>query len=234
MLTLQHLSLGYPHQEPLLSDTTLSLSKGQLVALVGRNGVGKSTLMRAIAGQIAPLQGHISWEGTRLDSRPDVAAHTICLMPSGRTASPHLTVQEAVAISRTPHLSLWGTLRPTDHEAVATALHTLEVEALTHRPLATLSDGEYQRAMLASALARHTPVILLDEPTAHLDYPAKMHIMALLAQLAVSEDRLIIVSTHDLPAAFAHAHTALRFTPHHSLATDGIARWQEGGWQALF
>lgn len=234
MLQLSHLTLGYPPHTHLLTDTTLSLDKGQLVILVGRNGAGKSTLLRAIAGQVAPLSGSIAWQDLRLDSQPNTAARTVCLMPSGRSAAPHLTVTEAIALSRTPYLNRWGSLQATDRTAINTAIDTLQLAPLAHRTLATLSDGEYQRTMLASALARHTPVILLDEPTAFLDYPNKMQVMQHLAHLATTEQRLIIVSTHDLPAAFAYAHTALRFTPQHTLSTDALTLWHTGGWQALF
>ncbi|MDO4714940.1 MAG: ABC transporter ATP-binding protein [Bacteroidales bacterium] len=233
MLHLRHLTLGYADAPELLSDVSLSLEGGQLVVLVGRNGVGKSTLLRAIAGQVKPRYGEVWWHETRLDTRLD-AARTVCLMPAGRFAAPHLTIIESVAISRTPHLNVWGTLRDADYQIITQAIATLGLTSLAHRTLATLSDGEYQRAMLASALARHTPIVLLDEPTAFLDYPAKMQIMAQLAELAISEQRLIIVSTHDLPAAFAHAHAAIRFTSHGQIATDAFALWHTAGWEHLF
>lgn len=191
MLSLEKLTIGYSGRV-IASDLTAVLPTGSLTALVGRNGMGKSTLLRTLAGLLLPLSGSVS----PMPSARDVAI--VLTTPIGVEA---LTVADVVALGRIPHTGLTGRLHAADFAAID---HALELCAITHlreRRIGHISDGERQRAMIARAIAQDTPVILLDEPTAFLDYPSKVAVLQLLKRLC-AEGKTILFSTHDLELAF--------------------------------
>lgn len=186
------LTIGYGGKV-IASDLTAVLPTGTLTALVGSNGCGKSTLLRTLAGLQPGLGGEIS---------PSPSAEAVAIVLTDRIDAPALTVDDVVALGRIPHTGLTGRLTPKDHEAVGQAIALCGIEHLRQRPLSQLSDGERQRAMIARAIAQDTPLILLDEPTAFLDFPGKVETLRLLARLAHDEGKTILLSTHDLEIAF--------------------------------
>ena len=201
MLEVRNLALGYP-QQPLATDIQAQLPPSQLTLLLGRNGCGKSTLLRTIAGLQPPVDGELWWGDVRFDLLPrEARARHVALVMTQQPAPRHLTVAELVALGRTPHTNIFGRLTDHDQQIVAQALADCQLSALSHRPLATLSDGERQRAMIARALAQDTPLLLLDEPTAFLDFPAKVEMIAWLAQMAHQRQKSVLLSTHDLEVA---------------------------------
>lgn len=201
MLQIQHLSIGYRHRT-VLTSLNATVPTGTLTALIGRNGSGKSTLIRSVCGLLPPLSGSI-----RVGHEASGRLHTpgprdiAVVLSMTRYATPMLTVRDAVALGRLPYTGITGRLKDEDHAAVQRAITRCKISHLTERRIADISDGERQRTMIARALAQETPIIVLDEPTAFLDYSARVQTMLLLQQLCSEENKTLLFSTHDLEIA---------------------------------
>lgn len=180
----------------------LEVRAGQLICLLGPNGAGKSTLLKTLAGLHAPLEGRVESDG--IDVRqlaPTQRARTVSLVLTDRISSHQLTVYSLVALGRYPWSGWLGGLAETDKNAIEWAIEATGIQALRERKVFTLSDGESQKVMLARALAQDTPVLMLDEPTAHLDLPSRIRLMRLLHRLAHQTNKGILLSTHELELA---------------------------------
>ncbi len=176
-------------------------------AVVGPNGAGKSTLLRVLAGLMPASQGEVVLDGRPLADWPAAErARRIAWLAQQGEAEGELTVREVVALGRLPHLGLFGAAGAVDEQAVDAALEATECTAWQHRRLHQLSGGERQRVLLARALATEAPVLLLDEPTTHLDAPHQVALVKLLRRLA--ERRTVVSVMHDLPLAL-HADRVL-------------------------
>lgn len=175
---------------------------GRLTCLLGRNGTGKSTLLRTIAGGLAPLSGAVTIGAISpaAMSRKE-RARTIAVVATGRDVEPMLTVRQVVGLARTPYTGFLGRLTDRDDQIVAAALRSVGMPLFAERRFGELSDGEAQKVLIAKALAQRTPVVLMDEPTAFLDYPAKVETFALMRRLARAARLAVVVSTHDIPIA---------------------------------
>ncbi len=201
MITLSAITLSYG-QRVLLEDATATFGCGEFVALLGRNGAGKSTLLRTIAGLARPSKGEILLDGRDIATLGHrEIAKSVAVVSTDRVRVQNLNVADAVALGRAPHTNWLGRLTAEDRHHVGRALEITGLTGFTAKTLDTLSDGERQRVMIARALAQQTPVIILDEPTAYLDLPARYEILALLRGLAHDEGKTIICSTHDLEIA---------------------------------
>lgn len=210
MIRIDHLSLAYPHGKTILTDGCATVDSGTLCALIGRNGSGKSTLLRALSGTDRPTAGHVYIDSTDVTSaRPAQLARTLAIVTTERIREPRLTCRDVVALGRAPFTGGFGRLSAVDEAAVDRALAMADAEIFASRRIATLSDGEAQRVMLARALAQDTPVILLDEPTSFLDVPNRRRITAQLAGLAHDCDKTIIFSTHELDLAYERADSIM-------------------------
>lgn len=203
---LSHLTTGYPHaHRPCIvsRDLCASLPPASVTALVGVNGSGKSTLLRTLAALQPALGGEIQWQGRNIaDYDRETLARTVAVVLTTRPQGDGLTVRQVVELGRLPYTGFTGRLTAADHTVVAEAMALTAVTDFATRPIASLSDGELQRVMIAKALAQQTPVILLDEPTAFLDFPAKVSTLRLLCRLAHDMSKTILFSTHDLELAF--------------------------------
>lgn len=214
-LTFHALTTGYCHgsrQSIVGRGLEGSLPRGTLTALLGTNGAGKSTLLRTLAGLQPPLAGDIFWEGNSLASlTPEERAKRLSIVLTVRPETGNLTVREVVALGRLPHRQgLWGSRNAaTDAEAVESAMRLTTTSAWSERPVSRLSDGERQRVFIAKALAQETPLILLDEPTAFLDYPSRVQFFNLLKRLTNEMDKTVLLSSHDVELAAAHADRIL-------------------------
>ncbi len=196
---------------------------GTLTCLIGRNGSGKSTLLRTIARLQPRLAGSILIGTDDIQSMPrDVFARRLSIVLTKRPDAENLTVGELVALGRAPYTGFWGRLSNTDRQAVDRALRLTGIAGMTSRHISSLSDGECQKAMIAKSLAQDTPVILLDEPSAFLDYPGKVELVRLLARLAHDEGKTILLSTHDLDTALATADRL--WLMHDGLIEEGTTR----------
>ena len=208
-LELRDLYIGYAEdagRHIVAEALSASLPKGTMACLVGANGVGKSTLMRTLSGFQPALRGEVLVDGKRLEEyNPRELSERVGVVLTERESVPDLTVEEVVAIGRMPYTNFWGKLRAADRKAVDEAIALVGIEHLRHKKIGRVSDGERQKAMIAKALAQQTGIILLDEPTAFLDYGSKVSVMRLLRQLAHEQGKAILLSTHDLEIAFQTA-----------------------------
>lgn len=199
-----HLSVGYSPQRPILENLNFSFSVGELVALTGRNGSGKSTLLRTLAGGLKPISGKILLqEGNEhcLLSEDEHSKHYVAFLPSHLLFAEYTTVSEFVALGRFKHLGWFAPRTQHDHEMVERALCEVGLSGFETKIMAELSDGQRQRASIAFVLVQETPVLLLDEPTAFLDYVARQEIVQLLSFLAHKQSRLVLYATHDIELA---------------------------------
>lgn len=206
------------------------LHRGELVSLLGPNGAGKSTLLRTLSGFQDPVSGDIKLFGlslTEYSSRE--LSHLISVVLTEKPLLQDMDVETLVGLGRTPYTGFWGRLHRNDHEIIENALSLTGLTPLRHRAVSTLSDGERQKAMIAKAFAQHTPVIILDEPTAFLDYPSKVEIMLLLREMAHSQHKTIFLSTHDLDIAFQTSDQLWLLDRKHGLTTGTIDQLTANG-----
>ena len=205
----QNLAVGYTHGKQtttLLSGLNLSLDSGQLVALLGQNGAGKSTLIRALTFATKPIEGKILLHGVDFDTiTKSERARLLGLVSPERIQAGALTVSELVGLGRQPYTGFLGRLSDDDRAIIADAISSVGMSHKAESFVANLSDGERQKVMIARALAQHTPIIVLDEPTAFLDFPGKIDLMLLLQRIAHEERKTILLSTHDLETALQTA-----------------------------
>jgi iron complex transport system ATP-binding protein len=210
LLTAEGLLIGYASSRktsrPVAGPLQLALAPGELVCLLGPNGAGKSTLMRTLAGLQPALGGRLLLGLTPLASlSPSDRARQLSIVLTERVEAGNLTVVELVRLGRYPHTGWLGGLSAHDEAQVQAALAATDTTNFAARRVAQLSDGERQRVLLARALAQDTPVILLDEPTAHLDLPNRVRLMRLLHRLARQTGKAILLSTHELDLALQAA-----------------------------
>ncbi|MFN8351499.1 MAG: ABC transporter ATP-binding protein [Flavobacteriales bacterium] len=200
LLRTEQLAIGY--QVPLIPAFDLALPEGQLVALLGVNGIGKSTLLRTLAGLQRPLQGRALINDADLHRLSAAErARTVSVVLTERTAPPLMDVRSLVALGRQPWTDRFGALTASDRAHVEQALEQAGVQHLAGRALDACSDGERQKAFIARAIAQDTPLLLLDEPTAYLDLPNRSAIVRLLRSIARESRRLVLFSTHDIQLA---------------------------------
>ena len=205
MIELQDITLAFGSRT-LIENASARFKRGEMVALLGRNGTGKSTLLKAMAALGKLQRGTIAIDGKSLaehDSRS--LSHQLAFVNTERVMVESLSAYDCVAIGRSPYTNWSGHLSSKDHDIVARSLAIAGIEHLAMRNVDTLSDGEAQRVMIARALAQDTPAILLDEPTSYLDMPNRYELCTLLGRLAHDEGKLIIFSTHELDIALSLA-----------------------------
>jgi len=209
ILTTHHLSIGYSKKgktDVIQSELNLELRSGELVCLIGPNGSGKSTLLRTLTGLQKPLSGKTSIDGKEISKLKQLEkALLIALVLTERVDIENATVYNLVSLGRHPHSNWWGNITEKEDLIIREAIEMVHLEHKIHQNINELSDGERQRAMIAKALAQNTPIIMLDEPTAHLDLPNRVEIMLLLHKLAHKTDKAILLSTHELDIALQAA-----------------------------
>lgn len=192
--------------KPVMAGINACVQSGELTCLIGRNGTGKSTLLRTIAGFQQPLEGRIMYGEQDLQTIGNKErARLIGVVLTEKPDVQNMTVREVVALGRMPYTGFFGVLSKDDWKTVDKAIATVKIESLAQRLIGSLSDGERQKVMVAKALAQQTPIILLDEPTAFLDYPSKVELMQTLRLLAKKMDKTIVLSTHDIELALEYA-----------------------------
>lgn len=195
-LILDNLTTGYGHKT-VSCGLNAELQEGRLTCLLGPNGSGKSTLLRTISGAQMPLSGSV----TRTDSR------TLSIVLTSRIDVAQLRAWDVVAMGRHPYTGYFGKLTAQDDEIILEAMRTTQTLPFRDRNMTSLSDGEAQKVMIAKALAQQTPVILLDEPSAFLDFPSKVSLMLMMRNLAHNHGKTILLSTHDVSLALKTADT---------------------------
>jgi iron complex transport system ATP-binding protein len=206
ILHTQGLSIGYTTGKkklrPVAGPLSLQLQAGELICLLGPNGCGKSTLLRTLSGLQPSLAGHIEIEGEDLARlKPAAIARKISLVLTDKVHAGNLDVYSLISLGRYPYSGWLGRLSPADKAAIDHAISATHTGLFLDRKIDSLSDGECQKVMLARAIAQDTPLIILDEPTAHLDLPSRIQLMRSLHQLARDTDKAILISTHELDLA---------------------------------
>ncbi len=220
VLHTDNLSIGYG-SKVIASGLNVSLNSGELVCLVGANGSGKSTLLRTISGLQATLEGNIHVGDNLLNEMsPHAVSQQIAMVLTDKPDTVNLKVGELVALGRSPYTNWLGSLRKEDKAAINTALEQTHTHHLANRLVKTLSDGQKQRVMIAKALAQDTPLLFLDEPTAHLDLPNRVAILHLLHQLARETNKTVLLSTHELDLALQVADQLWLFDKNEQLHCD--------------
>ena len=210
IISLSQLSVGYSLSHPVISDINLELKSGQLACLIGENGIGKSTLLKTLTGFLPKLNGSLLLDNRDIESFSQrELARQVSIVLTQKPDVQNLTIEEIIGLGRSPYTGFFGRLRAEDRKVVDDAIATMGIEKLRGRMIQTLSDGERQKVMIAKALAQETPVILLDEPTAFLDFPSKAETFQSLQRMAHERDKLILLSTHDLELAVRFADSLL-------------------------
>ncbi len=225
-ITTNRLTVGYRGHR-VVEDISLSLPCGRLVCLLGPNGAGKSTLLRTLCGFQPPIAGTVTISGSDITTMSAAeVARLVSVVLTDRPLTPSLTAAEMVGMGRAPYTGFWGRLSDDDRRLISEAMQTVGIAPLATRRMGQLSDGERQKVMIAKALAQHTPVIVLDEPTAFLDYPSKVAVMKTLARLAHDEGKTILMSTHDLELAAQLGDELMKIENKHirKITADEVSR----------
>ena len=205
----KEVSIGYKKRQAVHTvghALSFDLKKGQLTCLLGPNGVGKSTLIKTIMGQIPSLSGTINFLGTNIKAHhPKNLAKKISVVLTDKVSAGNLTVQQLVSLGRTPFTNWLGKLTEEDQQIVEEALRSTKTYYLKDQLISEVSDGQLQKVMIARALAQDGELIILDEPTAHLDLINRYEIMHLLKEITEKREKTILVITHDLEIAIETA-----------------------------
>lgn len=206
ILYSKNLSVGHRHWKGkstvLHSDLNLSLYEGNLTCLLGRNGVGKTTLLQVIAGLLQSLKGEIYINEQSLRVVPaKKIAREIAIVLTGKYSGGPMTVEQLVGLGRIPYTNYWGRFSEKDTEITHAALERMGCIQFSGRDIQTLSDGERQKVMIARALAQQPRILLLDEPTAFLDVPHRIELIYLLQSLAKEQQMAVLFTTHDMELA---------------------------------
>jgi iron complex transport system ATP-binding protein len=202
MLDIKHLEIGYQNKRENISvfkNINLTLNAGDLVGLMGDNGIGKSTFLKTITANLLPLSGEMLLNSKNISSySAQSIAQLLSIVVTEKIGGFNLTVWDVVATGRTPYINIFGKLTPEDEAIIESTLIQLNLLPLKNKLIDELSDGQRQKVMIAKSLAQQTPIIVLDEPTAFLDYTSKHHLFGTLKKLCDEQGKLIIVSSHDL------------------------------------
>ena len=215
------LTIGYQHHTKVtrvMEHISLKAGEGELVALIGRNGTGKSTLLRTLVSLQPALGGRIEIRGRDLHHiSSSILPRTVSYTSTEPVVVRNIKVQETVSLGRFPYTNWVGTLTREDEEAVNEAMEVTGIKALDRRRIDSISDGERQRTLIARSLAQDTSLLVMDEPTAFLDLPSRYSIVSLLRRLTREKGKSVIYSTHDLDTAINEADRIWLMTG------DGIA-----------
>jgi len=204
------LSIGYTtkkQQTLITNNINIELKKGKLVCLLGKNGIGKSTLLRTISKVQPKLSGELFINDAPIEKlSAKVLSKKMSLVLTERIPESNLTVYELIALGRQPYTNWIGTLTDRDKKHIQKAIEQIRIEDLIHKKCDELSDGQLQKVMIARALAQNTELIILDEPTAHLDIHHKMEVFNLLQKLVNELHKTVIISTHEVQLALQLAN----------------------------
>jgi iron complex transport system ATP-binding protein len=209
----KNLTLGYSNRKPnkpVLTNLSFQLFENELTCLLGPNGVGKSTLIKAILGQLKPWKGDLTLNERNVQNFSNAELSKVLSVVLSEPVFPgNMTVGQLVALGRIPHTGWTGRLDRHDRDLIENALYLTKMEELKDERLSEISDGQRQKSMIARALAQDGKVMVLDEPTAHLDLVNRYQIMHLLRDIATKQQKSILVVTHDLEIALETADRLL-------------------------
>ncbi|MGS2738374.1 ABC transporter ATP-binding protein [Sinomicrobium sp. M5D2P17] len=238
VLRAEKLSVGYTSGKQvseIARDISFSLDLGELTGIIGANGIGKSTLLRTLSGIQPALSGDIILEQKSLGRYTHTAlARKISLVLTEQLPSRNLTVAETIALGRQPYTNWIGNLTKRDSLKIKEAITLLDLENIQHQKCYALSDGQLQKVMIARAIAQDTPVIILDEPTTHLDVYHKTHILKLLKDLAHQTRKSILYSSHEIDLSIQLCDKMLVMTKNQADFGTPCQLIEKGSFQRLF
>ncbi|WP_034044070.1 ABC transporter ATP-binding protein [Wocania ichthyoenteri] len=238
ILKTENLTIGYSTkklQTAVASNINIELEKGELVGLIGANGIGKSTLIRTLTNVQKPLKGHIFINEKNISAYQAVdLAKVMSLVLTEQIASKNLTVFELIALGRQPYTSWIGNLSEHDITIINKSLTQTNIDDLKHKKCFELSDGQLQKVMIARALAQDTDLIILDEPTTHLDMYHKAYILKLLQKLAKDTNKTILFSSHEIDLAIQLCDKLIVMTNKEVVSNQPCNLIKKGTFNSLF
>ncbi|MEY4011353.1 MAG: hypothetical protein RIT22_477 [Bacteroidota bacterium] len=238
ILQATNISIGYSNKNEttvVASEVNLSLEKGKLTALIGANGIGKSTLLRTIIGIQSPLSGKVFLEEKDIHSLDNLTlAQHLSVVLTDKLPPSNLTVFELIALGRQPYTNWIGKLTEEDIAKVNEALELTQISHLAHKRHHEISDGQLQITLIARALAQNTPLIILDEPTTHLDLLHKVTLLKLLKKLTLETGKCILFSTHDIDMAIQLSDEMIIMTPESVVQDQPCNLIMKGSFNTLF
>jgi len=237
-LKTSNLEIGYGDKNGVKSiaeKIDLEIHKSELIAVIGVNGIGKSTLLRTISGIQQALSGTVEIEGKTLNALNDLQrASQISLVLTNQPISKNLSVFELIALGRQPYTNWLGKLSKIDIEKIENAIKLTSIESLKDRKCYELSDGQLQRVLIARAIAQDTPIIILDEPTTHLDMYHKAYVVKLLKKLAKQTNKTIIFASHEINLAIQICDKIILMHPEKTQIDTPKNLISSGAFQDLF
>nr|WP_255702476.1 ABC transporter ATP-binding protein [Salinimicrobium sediminilitoris] len=238
ILSTEDLTIGYrkKQQETIVaSGIDIAVNEGELVAVVGINGVGKSTFLRTISGVQEVLSGKIEIkEENRENISSEKLARMISLVLTEQPLSKNLSVPELVALGRQPYTNWIGSLTIEDRKRVKEALALVKIEELQTKKCYELSDGQMQKVLISRALAQDTPLMILDEPTSHLDMYHKAQVLKLLKDLSLSTQKAVIFATHEINLALQLCDKIILMKPKEVVQDTPQQLIQKGHFESIF
>lgn len=238
ILNTANLNIGYKSKNSVVTiaeNLNLNLKSGKLISLIGANGIGKSTLLRTITGIQHPLSGSVYLNDRNITEYKSLElAQNLSLVLTEKLPPSNLSVFELVALGRQPYTNWVGTLTNTDIEKVQQAMQLTQIEHLAHKKHYEISDGQLQKVLIARALAQDTPLIILDEPTTHLDLLHKVSLFKLLKKLTQETQKCILFSTHDIDLAIQLSDEMIVMTPENVVQDEPCNLISNGSFAALF
>ena len=238
ILQASKISIGYTSKKVkniIASNIDLSLEKGKLIALIGANGIGKSTLLRTITGIQKPISGTVVLNGKNIHELDALTlAQNLSVVLTEKLPTSNLTVWELIALGRQPYTNWIGKLTDNDIEKINEAIQLTQIGHLTSRKHYEISDGQLQIVLIARALAQDTPLIILDEPTTHLDLLHKVTLLKLLKKLTQETGKSILFSTHDIDMAIQLSDEMIIMTPENVVQNQPCNLILKGSFNTLF
>jgi len=238
ILQASKISIGYTHKKTkniIASDIDLFLEKGKLIALIGANGIGKSTLLRTITGIQKPISGMVSLNEKNIhDLDALILAQNLSVVLTEKLPPSNLTVWELIALGRQPYTNWIGTLTDNDIAKIEEAIELTQIGHLVSKKHYEISDGQLQIVLIARALAQDTPLIILDEPTTHLDLLHKVVLFKLLKKLTQETGKCILFSTHDIDMAIQLSDEMIIMTPENTVQDQPCNLIMKGSFNTLF
>ena len=238
ILTTSNLGVGYTSKKEIKTIAThinLNLKKGELIALIGANGIGKSTLLRTLIGIQPPLSGNIILNGININEYDSISfAQNLSIVLTEKLPPSNLTVFEIIALGRQPYTNWLGNLSDNDISKINEAMELTQITSLAEKKHYEISDGQLQKVLVARALAQDTPLIILDEPTTHLDLLHKVSLFKLLKKLAKETNKCILFSTHDIDMAIQISDEMIIMTDENVVQDQPCNFISKGNFETLF
>ena len=238
ILNTSNLSVGYSSKKEIKTIATninLNLKKGELIALIGANGIGKSTLLRTLNGIQPPLSGNVILNGKNINEYDSISfAQNLSIVLTEKLPPSNLTVFEIIALGRQPYTNWFGNLSDNDISKINEAMELTQITSLAEKKHYEISDGQLQKVLVARALAQDTPLIILDEPTTHLDLLHKVSLFKLLKKLSKENNKCILFSTHDIDMAIQISDEMIIMTDENVVQDQPCNFISKGNFETLF